>query len=114
MITKNKISDYDILKNDFYDLINLYEIKINIDYQFIYDEFFEHLIFDVYESVAKNFKEGKNSTTLLDYKKAVFRNFFYKHLSSDWFYKIKKPESVISLRKIVRKNKLKNILNEHK
>lgn len=114
MITNNCTSDDDILKIIFYDLLDSYNININNDYKFIYDEFFDHLISDVNNSTIKNYREN-TYTTLIEYKKTILRNFLYKHLiSKEWFDKIKQPESVISLRRIVRKNKLGKITNERR
>lgn len=85
----------------FYDLFISYGIKINTEYQFIYDEFLDHLIIDT------NIKPSSRLTL-----ERIFKSNFYTHISStDWYTKIKYPETSLELKKRLRNNKLQK-LNE--
>jgi len=102
-------TDDEILYHDFYNLFNSYDIKINDDYKFFYEKFFEHILEDTNTHVEKNFRIKVNAK-IVEYKRTVFRSMFYQHfVSKDWHYKLRSPESFSELRRIVRKNKLEKI-----
>ena len=102
-------TDDEILYHDFYNLFNSYDITINDDYKFFYEEFFEHILEDTNTFVEKTVRIKVNAQ-IVEYKKNVFRSTFYRHfVSKDWYYKLKNPESFSELRRIVRKNKLEKL-----
>ena len=111
MIELIKNNDNNILKNLYYDLFYSYNIKIKKEYQFVYDDFFYHLILDTNNYVSKNYNKEKH-INLLDYKKGIFKGLFYKHYSQPYYYyKILEPEKDIEINKELRKRKLKKIEN---
>jgi hypothetical protein len=103
------LTDINILENEFWYLFSSYEIKINKDYNFFYMTFFEHILEDTNKFVEKNFRQELEKP-IINYKKNIFRNKFYANFkNTDWFYKLKNPDTFPELRKIVRKNKLEKI-----
>lgn len=100
---KNKL-----FKDMFYDLLNSYQIIINKDYQFIYDEFFDHIIFDTNVLTEKNFKSDRKGDKI-KYKMVIFKSVLYRHLVSSTGEMLRKPEKFPELRKIVRLKKLNKI-----
>ena len=115
-------NDNDILKELYYDLFKSYRIDIKPEYQFVYDNFFEHIIEDTEKLFIKNFrkelvscKNYYNYDIKIEYKKTIFRNMFYTHYSnSQWFYKILNPENDINIIRELRNKKLKKIKNGSK
>ena len=103
-----------IYKKEFYRLVDSY-ITIKKEYQFIFDEFLEHLILDCEELVEKNYNPHKNrdsNDTKIEYTLLIFRGLFYNHIKSrEWFDKIYNPEKCTEVIKRVRKNKL-DIIND--
>ena len=95
--------DKDFYTKLFYDLFISYEIKINSEYQFIYDEFLEHLIID-----------AKNTNNFCISETQMFKGVFYNNLSTlNWYKKIKFPDTSPELKKRLRCIKLQK-LNEDK
>lgn len=107
-----RIGDNEFYSNLYYDLFISYDIKINSEYQFIYDEFLEHLVSDTNKMMIKKYKNFFLSPALHDTTKHVFKGIFYNHFSSSiWYNKIKSPDTSPELKRRLRNNKLKNILN---
>ena len=95
-------NDIELYIKDYYNLIKSYEISINPQYQFIYDEFMTHLIIDTIKKYKK--KSSKQS------KLVGFRGCFYRHLKSkEWYEKIKNPDKCQETIKRLRKYKLEKI-----
>lgn len=96
----------------YYYLIKAYNIAINHQYKFVYDEFLEHLISDCNVDVDKNYnnKKNKKSGDKRKYQQIVFRSKFYQHFSSkEWYHKIIAPEKCPEIIRRLRINKLKKI-----
>ena len=106
-----KKNDNDIFEILFYDLFKSYRINIKPIYQFVYDDFFKHLIADTNNYILKNYNK-EHHIDLIEYKKGIFKGLFYKHYSnSKWFYKILNPENNKEVIKEIRNRKLKKIEN---
>lgn len=106
-ITENN-NEIDMFKEIYYGLFDSYRIIVKSKYQFVYDDFFEHLIADTNNYILKNNKE--KNFDLIEHKIGIFKGLFYKHYShSYFFYKILKPEENIEVNKELRKRKLKEI-----
>jgi len=92
-------------KNLFDDLINSYAISIKKEYQFVYDDFFYHILLDCIDYVKKNYKIKDNTNKMI-----AFKAKFHQHISSrEWWNKIYKTEECPEVIKRVRKNKLNQI-----
>jgi hypothetical protein len=95
-------NDIELYIKDFYNLIESYKISINPQYQFIYDEFMNHIIRDT----IKKYK-NKSSNQL---KLVGFRSCFYQHFKSkNWHDKLMAPEKCSETMKRLRKYKLEKI-----
>lgn len=105
----------------YYDLLISYNIIIYDEYKFIYDNFLEHLISDTEILVKKNYKSSITEIKLIDYKcdinimdylRMTFKGCFYRHFAnSEWGNKLIHPDKYPELKRKLRVNKLKKILN---
>lgn len=104
----------DIFKEMFYNLLESYRVDIKKEYQFVYDDFYEHLFNDTIDNISKHINDYEKIDTTY-YGQVKFRDNFYKHYSSSqWFYRILKPEENKEVIKELRNRKLKEIENEHR
>jgi len=84
-------------------LLKSYNIDVKKEYQFIYDEFLEHLISDTIKFI-KDYKPNNIKNYI------IFKNQFYMHIKSkDWYYKIITPEKCPEIIRKNRNNKLEKI-----
>jgi len=81
----------------YYDLLDSYEIKINKNYNFVYEEFLIFLL----EDMIKNYK--------FDSEEKKFRRCLYRHLMCGWYYRLKEPEKDIEFTNKLRIRKLEKI-----
>lgn len=104
------ITDYIIdnlidFKTIFYKLLERENIKINKNYQFVYDNMLDHLISDTIMYSTKNYNSNKNN----DIKLYMFEIFKYQYMNHRHnLYNIEKNPEYI---KQLRINKLKKINN---
>ena len=110
------LSDKEIYSKEYSNSLDLYEVKINKEYDFVYKEFFNELLLSVIPKVESNYDSEYYSDDYNEYRKAIFKNCFYTLLRSEqWYYKLKKPETFPEYKKINRRKKLNKILeNESK
>ena len=94
-------SDIELYNSYYKYILTSYNVKVKSEYQFIYDEFLDHLISDC----MKINKEEK-----FENNQATFRGQFYQHFkSSEWYYKLMTPEKCLETIKRLRKYKLEKI-----
>ncbi len=94
-------SDRELYNSYYKYILTAYNVKVKSEYQFIYDEFLDHLISDC----TKINKKEKFETT-----QATFRGQFYQHFKSrEWYDKIMNPEKCPETIKRLRKYKLEKI-----
>lgn len=92
-----KLSDKEVYNSYYKYILISYNVKVKPEYQFIYDEFLNHLILD-----CKKIKENFNQ--------AIFRGQFYQHFKSrDWYDKLMTPEKCPETIKRLRNYKLEKI-----
>ena len=93
----------------YYSIFKRCGISRRDEYQFIYDEFLEHLKSDCTKLVEKHFDPTKNSKLHL-YKIEVFKKIFMQHLDVPaWHDKIMKPHKCPETIKRLRNYKLEKI-----
>ena len=108
------ISDNELYTGLYNRLFSLFGIYKQDEYQFIYDEFLEHLILDCTKLVEKNFDPTKKSKPHL-YKMEAFKKIFMDHLTKEratdnaWYDKIMRPDKCPEIIKRLRKYKLEKI-----
>jgi len=96
----NNQSDIEYFIKEFNYLITSYNISINEEFRFIYDEFLDHLILD----------SQKRAATSTQKKQIIFRSCFYLHFKSrEWYDKIMKPHKCPEIIRRLRINKLEKI-----
>lgn len=100
----------------FYDLFISYEFIIKKEYQFLYDDFLTHLISDTEKLVNSKYDDTPDNYMEYgwrnDYLKVKFKDTFYRHIAySNWGSKLRHPESFPELKRNLRNEKLKKILN---
>lgn len=96
----------------YYKLLIVHGIYVNKEYQFVYDEFFEHLMSDTNILFDKKYTTLKNGANEVEYKQQVFKKIFINHLHSHIFYRLIHPENFPELKRRLRINKL-NKINEY-
>lgn len=98
-------------ENIFYELFYSYNIKINKDYQFFYDEVFNHILEDTIKIINNN-KFPRSSG--FEYNSMTFKGQFYQHFShSNLGDKLLNPDKYPELNNKLRKLKLKKLnINE--
>lgn len=101
-------NNYNRYRELYYSLLIKYDINIPTDYEFVFDEFLEHLINDTYHIITKN---AKNHLNLYYYTENTFNQVFKFHIySSEWKDKIFHCETNIELKRIIRLKKLNKII----
>lgn len=113
LLIDNNVIDYSKI---FYELFISYEFTIRKEYQFLYDDFLNHLISDTEKIINLNYNDASDSYMKYgwrnDYSKVKFKDTFYRHIAySDWGSKLKHPEKFPELKRNLRKEKLKKILD---
>lgn len=108
------MNDKDFFIKVYNSLLIRFNIIINTEYQFVYDNFFEHLIDDTNKLVDKNYKENKavfggHMTTKKEYKIEIFKRMFTDHSNSKQFHKLIHPESQPEIKRKLRLKKLKKL-----
>ena len=95
-------SDREVYNSYYKYILTSYNVKVKSEYQFIYDEFLDHLILD---STKINTKENFE-----DKWQVTFRGQFYQHFKSrEWHDKIMNPDKCQETIKRLRKYKLEKI-----
>lgn len=95
----DKLSDRELYNSYYKYILKSYQVKVKPEYQFIYNEFLDHLISHC------NKKEDFE-----DKWQVTFRGQFYQHFkSSEWYYKIMTPEKCPEVIRRLRINKLEKI-----
>lgn len=102
----------DLFIKVFYDLLDSYQIRVNKEYQFVYDHVFEHIMDDTNRSTEMNFKSDKKGDKS-KYKLVVFKGYLYRYLVSKYGEQIRNPEKCQGIIKEIRVKKLKKI-NDNK
>jgi len=101
--------------HDFYaimliDIFDYFDIIYHKEYQFVYDEFLEHLILDSEDNVKNNHNEEKYPGTIMTYRRNIFNLIFRQHIHTKiWYNKIYHPENCPEYTRKIRTNKLKKI-----
>jgi hypothetical protein len=102
-------SDNELYTSVYYNIFKIYGIYRKSEYQFIYDEFLEHLISDCIKFVEKNFNSERKGKLYL-YKIEVFKKMFSNHINiSSWSKKLMTPEKCPEIIRKFRINKLEKI-----
>jgi len=96
----------------YYKLLIIHGVYVNNEYQFVYDDFFNHLMSDTNIFTDKNYVSLKNSTTRVEYQLQIFKTMFLNHLHSTNFSKLIHPEKYPELKRRLRIIKL-NKINEY-
>ena len=100
-------SDVDFYITMIHRYYAIFDVTINKDYQFVYDEFLKHLILDT-ENIVEKYPNKK-----ITYKMNVFKNIFQQHINSNaWRDKLKHPEKFPEFKRKIRTNKLNKIQND--
>lgn len=92
----------------FNSVLQRFNIKVNKEYQFVYDEFLEHLINDTNKFVKKNFDDSKNDN-MKYYTLEIFKKCFIDHWKSKDIGKLINPENYPEFKRKVRTDKLNKI-----
>lgn len=90
-------------KTIYYKILEREYIKINKDYQFVYDEMLDHLISDTIMYSTKNYNSGRTNDIKL-YMFEIFKTQYMNHR-----HKLYNPEKNPEYIKKLRINKLKKI-----
>ena len=102
-------TDNELYTTLYNSIFHLYRITKKDEYQFIYDEFLEHLKLDCTKLVEKHFDPTKKGKLHL-YKIEVFKKLFMEHLDVPaWYDKIMAPDKCQETIKRLRKYKLEKI-----
>jgi len=107
------LSDIEIYSKEYINSLNLYELKIDKEYDFVYKKFFNELLLDIVPKVKSNHDREYYSEDYNEYRKAIFKSSFYNLLrSEEWYYKLKTPNEFPEFKKINRLEKLKRLQND--
>lgn len=102
-------SDNELYTGLYKRLFSLFGISKKDEYQFIYDEFLEHLKLDCTKLVEKHFDPTKKGKLHL-YKIEVFKKLFMEHLDVPaWHDKIMRPHKCPETIRRLRNYKLEKI-----
>lgn len=90
---------------------HVFGINVNKDYQFVYDEFLNHLKNDTEEFVEKNYLKDKYPNNKMIYKMNIFKKIFSQHMKA-WRDKLNRPETFPEYKRKIRTDKLNKIQND--
>jgi hypothetical protein len=97
-----------LFRDMFYDLLDSYQIIVNKEYQFVYDDMFEHIMHDINLLTESQLKVNKIKD-ITNYKTYIFKSALYRHLVSSKGEKLKHPEKFPELKRILRIRKLEKL-----